>query len=134
MTVQTSARLRILAQLHAAGLLPFILERRPDGNAWRGVIATNVALPYLRADQRFEEGCLYWLHTDVGTHLTEFRSRRGALGPGSMQIVLETGRPRGAFYCDLDRFCAYQGVAPAFAHFFGEVIPGWLGLKESGDV
>lgn len=80
-------------------------------------------LHVLRHDKRFYEGPFHWLHRNVGTHLTEFRSYAEAIIPGdprSLQIVVDS--LTGKLYADLDRF-NYQDVANMLGHLVLEVMP-----------
>lgn len=76
----------------------------------------------LRRDARFAEGTLHKLHADVGDNLTDFRSYRGAFGPGSLQIVVDL--TTGQFYADVDLWNPYQDAVNWVGHA-GEVLSGW---------
>ena len=78
-------------------------------------------LSHLRADDRFKEGLFYGLHRDVGHALTDFRSFRGALGEGSLQIVID--KETGRFYADVDKWNPYADVVNFIGHTC-EVIAG----------
>jgi hypothetical protein len=78
----------------------------------------------LAQDPRFASGVLYAMHTDVGEHLEDYRSFTGALGKGSLQIVVD--RQTGRAYADVDRFSPYGDVVGFLGHAFGEVIPNWF--------
>lgn len=113
----------ILAQLERAGLVPFIVDVDPsngESSSISGRLRCDV-VPVLDTDPRFASGVLYQLHKDVGGHLTEFRSHTGALGWGSLQIVID--KRTGRFHADLDEFNPYQDLVNFGGHSFKEVIP-----------
>ena len=71
---------------------------------------------------------------DVGAKLTDFRSYRGVLGKGSLQIVLD--KETGRFYADCDKFNIYEDLVNIFGHSFGEVVPyfvrsSWNAFKKT---
>lgn len=49
----------------------------------------------------------------------DFRSNRGVVGRGSLEVMINSTNSRG--YADVDRFNFYGGLAPATAHIFGEL-------------
>ncbi len=102
--------------------MAYVTDLEPCGDECgvTGHIREDV-LPLLTADVRFATGDLYQLHRDVGDHLTEFRSYRGALGSGSLQMVIDTRT--GRFYADIDRFNPYADLVNILGHTFGEVLP-----------
>lgn len=139
MTLTTEQkREMVLTQLQAAGYTPYVrsLQLTAQEEGWRGRMDLRV-IDVLRRDNRFTEGFFYGLHADVGENLTEFRSFRGKIGPGSMQIVID--QRTGQFYVDVDKFDPYQDLANACGHLFGEVVPdyagrvwGWLKRRVGG--
>lgn len=85
---------------------------------------TDAGLTRLQQDDRFASGILHGLHADVGEDRADFRSHTGALGKGSLQIVVD--KQTGRAYADVDRFSPYSDVVGFLGHAFGEVIPGWF--------
>jgi hypothetical protein len=90
------------------------------GPVVRGTLLPSVFVP-LRADGRFIEGPLSQMHGEVGEPRTEFRSVRGSLGRGSLQIVVNT--VTGRCVMDVDRFSPYDDVVGFVGHT-GEVLAG----------
>lgn len=113
----------VLERLQAAGLTLYLRKTQLEDYAVRGQLSLRAVIQ-LRNDMRWHEGDLYQLHRDVGEHLTEFRSYRGEVGSGSVQIVIDL--TTGAFYADCDRFSPYNDVVNFVGHAFGEVIPSWF--------
>lgn len=109
-------------QLEAAGCLPFLRDVLVS-QFTVAAIAQLALVAKLRADTRFMSGIFFGLHRDVGDDLMDFRSFRGALGKGSLQIVLD--KKTGRLYADVDRYSAYQDVVNVIGHLFGEVVPHW---------
>lgn len=118
----------ILGQLERAGLLSYVISQSPseDGTSISGYMRTDVIAALVKDDARFVSGPLYQLHRDVGGDLAEYRSFRGNLGSGSLQIVID--QKTGHFHCDVDTFNPYQDVVNFFGHAFGEVLP--YGLRK----
>lgn len=114
---------KIRAQLAKASLLPYVSDAEDKGHGVVGFVNLAV-LPLLRSDPRFAEGVFYGLHQDVGHHLTDFRSYNGALGSGSLQLVID--QATGRFWADIDKHNPYQDVVRFMGHAFVEVVPGWL--------
>jgi hypothetical protein len=77
----------------------------------------------LAMDERFAQGPLHHLHSDVGDDLTDYRAYHGAFGKGSLQIVVD--RSTGRAYADVDRWSPYGDVAGFLGHT-GEVIGGFF--------
>jgi hypothetical protein len=122
---------RLTAQMAAAGLVDYLVTVDATDTQWRGQLRLEV-IPYLAADPRFAQGPLHQLHPEVGTPRTEFRSYNGALGTGSLQVVINT--QTGAFYADVDKHNPYNDVVRFLGHAFGEVVPGfakrlWRGCR-----
>lgn len=90
------------------------------GACIRGTVPLSL-IEHLRTDKQFASGVFHLLHkADVGTPRVEFRSHRGTLQKGSLQMVIN--RRTGTFYADVDRFPVYSDVVGALGHFFGEVL------------
>lgn len=107
---------------------PHISSFYPDGDGCRGILAP-AGQALLDADARFLHGPFSWLHPDIPTPRHDYRAIKGAVGKGSMQIVVSDAT--GEFWCDIDQFSAYQDVVNLVGHLFGEVIPHWLGRKKN---
>lgn len=120
----------VFAQLHASNCVPFIREYVIAPHSVTGKCELRMVVHVLRRNKRFTEGSLHGLHVDVGKRRTDFRSERNSVGVGSLQIVvdLESGR----FYADIDKWNPYQDAVNWLGHAFGEVLPGWLGMKRPG--
>ena len=90
----------------------------------RGFYATATDLPALitflegrvyRGDTGiFRKGLLSNRHKDVGRARIDYRSFRGTLGRGSMQIVVSMST--GAVFIDMDRFNPYEDLASFIGH------------------
>jgi hypothetical protein len=119
----TTAVAEILRQLDQAGYVDDLLQFEVLDQSISGTIAL-AAIARLRNDTRFAKGALHGLHEDVGEHRLDFRSYNGALGKGSLQLVID--KETGRFYCDLDDHNPYQDVVRFLGHAFGEVIPNWV--------
>lgn len=117
----------VYRRLEAFGLLAYVQQITVEEFTVAGTIGLR-AVVALRQDRRFIEGGLWWLHRHVGEHLTEFRSDRGAEGPGSMQLVIDL--ETGAFEADIDLSHPYDLVGAVW-HFFGDMMPSWLRRKPS---
>lgn len=107
-------------QLSGLAIWAYISAFYPDGDGCRGILAP-AGQAILHADARFQHGPFGLLHPDIPAPRLDYRAIRGAVGPGSLQIVLHP--PTGQFWCDVDRFSAYQDVVNQIGHLFGEVIP-----------
>lgn len=105
-------------RLAEAGYTKHMESWSVDGHALIGR-ATPAFLLKLRNDKRFASGIFYGLHRDVGDCLEDFRSYHGALGPGSVQVVID--KKTYAVYCDIDRNNPYQDVVRFVGHS-GDVI------------
>ena len=107
-------------QLAASGYNRFIRDSRSAGAGLRGTMQLR-AVALLEVDRHFAHGCLYNLHTDVGAHLRDYRSYRGAFGKGSLHVVIDT--VTGAFIAHVDWQNPYEDVVGFLGHLFGEVVP-----------
>lgn len=110
----------VYEQLKAAGYLDHLASYALSENTIIG-FATPAFLEKLKGDTRFANGMYYGYHRDVGTHLKDFRSHTGALGPGSLQVVIDTQTL--AIYSDVDKFSPYSDLVGVFGHVFGELVP-----------
>lgn len=109
------------AAIEAFGVLPFLTNFTFRA---RGYTADATDLPALIAFLEghvdngdtgiFRKGCLHNRHKDVGPARLDYRSFRGALGRGSMQIVVST--TTGAVFIDMDRFNPYEDLASFIGH------------------
>ncbi len=105
-------------QLEQAGCLPFLRDVLVSQYTV-AAIAQLALVAKLRADVRFMSGIFFGLHRDVGDDLMDFRSFRGVLGAGSLQIVLD--KKTGRLYADVDRFSPYTDLVGFIGHT-GEVV------------
>lgn len=78
----------------------------------------------LKADHRFQYLIFVPYHKEIGVPRVEFRSHRGVLEKGSLQICINPDTDRCCI--DIDRYPATSDVAGLIGHFFGEVVPGWF--------
>ena len=83
-------------------------------------------LAILRNTNMFDRGPLGPGHVkDVGAShradVYDFRSVNGALGPRSLEVMINHKSFWG--YADVDRYNLYGGLAPATAHIFIELLP-----------
>lgn len=117
-------------QLVASGYFPFVTNFIVDGDGCRGVFSQTARLA-LAADTRFQSGPFSLLHPDIPEPRRDYRAIKGTFGRGSLQLVVcDT---TGEFWCDVDRFSAYQDVVNQIGHLFGEVIP-WPWKKKRKDL
>lgn len=117
----------VLEQIRKADLDGYLAEFETTETSIHGFVPTPslpALLAQLRKDNRFAEGLFYGLHRDVGQALTDFRSFRGVLGEGSLQIVID--KETGRFYADVDKWNPYADVVNFLGHT-GEVVAGFFG-------
>jgi len=117
----------IVQQINKANLDAFLRDvTMTESTIHAFVVEGGMAdlLSQLRNDDRFAEGVFYGLHRDVGHALVDFRSFRGVLGEGSLQLVID--KETGRFYADVDRWNPYADVVNFIGHT-GEVIAGFFG-------
>lgn len=114
----------VLDQILVGGCLPFIVPLSNLPRQFKGVGTMPEFLHHLRKHPDFIEGCWYHLHPDIPPPKTEFRSVTNSLGPGSLQIVINTAT--GAFEADVDKYNT-QDVVNIGGHLGGEVL--WPKLK-----
>jgi hypothetical protein len=107
-------------QLQSTALWPHVTAFYPDGDGCRGVLSP-AGRSLLRQDPRFQSGPFSLLHPDIPEPRGDYRSLKGAFGKGSMQLVVCDAT--GEFWCDVDRYSAYQDVVNILGHTFGEVLP-----------
>lgn len=111
----------VLRQLRRSGYFPAGFNRytlSADGTTLVGNV--QVALvDLLKLDTHFAHGNFYGLHRDVGAALIDFRSYNGALGKGSLQLVIS--RATGDCYADVDDHNPYQDVVRFVGHT-GELV------------
>lgn len=119
--------------LAAVNCSPFIKDYVIGPISVTGRCELRMVAHVLRVDKRFHEGALHRLHADVGKHRTDFRSFKGEVCPGSLQVVVDL--KSGRFYADIDGWNPYQDLVNWVGHTFGEVIiPKLRGKKSNGDV
>ena len=122
-SAQEQARWRTV--IEASGTLPFL-----TGLTWRErgyygkVKDVKVFAAYLQSrlhignEGIFRRGFLHSRHKDIGPERLDFRSDRGSLGAGSLQVVFS--RLTGVVFIDMDEFNPYEDIASFFGHA-GEV-------------
>lgn len=111
----------VVAMLTALGLdADFADLDAPSPKQLHGVVKPDL-VARLRSDARFQAGLFVPYHAEIGVPRIEFRSHRGVIPKGSLQICInpETGR----CYVDIDKHPATSDVVGFLGHFFGEVIP-----------
>jgi hypothetical protein len=109
------------AAIEAFGVLPFLKNftfRARGFNAYAPDLPALLAFLNSHVDSGgagiFRKGRLHNGHKDVGPARIDYRSFRGALGKGSMQIVVST--TTGAVFIDMDEFNPYEDVASFIGH------------------
>jgi hypothetical protein len=109
------------AAIEAFGLLPFLKNftfRARGFNADAPDPPALLAFLNSHVDNGgtgiFRTGWLHNRHKDVGPARIDYRSFRGALGSGSMQIVVST--TTGAVFIDMDQFNPYEDIASFIGH------------------
>jgi hypothetical protein len=113
---------RVGEQLAASGYLGLVITHTEEKRGWRGQMAL-LALDRLKNDPRFLSGPLHTLHADIGEPRCEYRSKRGTLGKGSLQLVIN--QQTGKFWADVDKASPYDDVVGQVIHS-GEVVWGFL--------
>ena len=119
----------VLSQIVAAGCTSHLIvyelhEATDEKGPWMHGFFTLAVLDVLKADKRFLSGGLHLLHPEVPRPRCEYRSITGTLGPGSLQIVINTAT--GCFSADVDCFNIYQDVVNIGGHTFIEVLPHFV--------
>ena len=109
------------AAIEAFGVLPFLTNftfRARGFNAYAPDLPALIAFLERHLDTGgtgiFRKGRLHNGHKDVGPARIDYRSFRGALGSGSMQIVVST--TTGAVFIDMDQFNPYEDLASFIGH------------------
>jgi hypothetical protein len=109
------------AAIEAFGVLPFLTNftfRARGFNADALDLCALIAFLEGQVDTGdtgiFRKGRLHNGHKDVGPARIDYRSFRGALGSGSMQIVVST--TTGAVFIDMDQFNPYEDIASFIGH------------------
>ena len=107
--------------IEASGTLPFVTGLVWHERGFYGQVKDiKVFAAYLESrlhignEGIFRRGILQRRHKDIGAKRLDFRSDRGSLGPGSMQIVFS--RLTGVVFIDMDEFNPYEDVASFFGH------------------
>jgi hypothetical protein len=131
--VSEQEQTRWRAAIEAFGVLPFLTNHR---FRTRGFTADAPDPPaqlaflegHLDDGERgiFRKGWLHNRHRDVGPARIDYRSFRGALGSGSLQIVVST--TTGAVFIDMDQFNPYEDLASFIGHAW-EVVRNRLQLS-----
>ncbi len=109
------------AAIEAFGVLPFLTNftfRARGFNAHTPDLRALIAFLDGHVDNGgtgiFRKGWLHNRHKDVGPARIDYRSFRGALGKGSMQIVVST--TTGAVFIDMDEFNPYEDLVSFIGH------------------
>jgi hypothetical protein len=109
------------AVIESSGTLQFLTELRWHERGFYGEVKdVRAFVAYLEGQLRvgtegiFRRGILHNRHKDVGPKRLDYRSDRGLLGPGSMQVVFST--LTGVVFIDMDDFNPYEDVASFFGH------------------
>lgn len=109
------------AAIEAFGVLPFLKNftfRARGFDAYAPDIPALLAFLEGHVDNGgtgiFRKGRLHNHHKDVGPARVDYRSFRGALGSGSMQIVVST--TTGVVFIDMDQFNPYEDLASFIGH------------------
>ncbi len=112
----------------AMGYRPYLLDytigwQKSGAPYLHGVCDPRLVI-ILTAEPRFLHGVLYGCHTDVGKHLIDFRSLKGKVCDGSLQVVIAREPVAGGlpFYSDIDKYNPYEDLVGACGHLFGEVV------------
>jgi hypothetical protein len=122
-TVEQQAQWR--KAIEDSGTLPFLTELTWHEQGFYGTVKdVNAFAAYLESRLYignkgiFRRGVLHGRHKDVGPKRLDFRSDRGSLGAGSLEVVFS--RLTGVVFIDVDQFNPYEDVASFFGHA-GEV-------------
>jgi hypothetical protein len=110
---------QVLEQLKAVGCFQFIHDYIVGPISVAGTCELRMVAHVLRKDARFIEGFLHWLHVDVGPNRTDFRSVKGSVGVGSLQVVVDL--KSGRFYSDVDGWNPYQDLVNWIGHTVSDV-------------
>lgn len=118
-TPEEQARWRTV--IEASGTLPFLTGLTWHERGYYGEVKDIKAFTaYLQSRLRigtegiFRRGILHSRHKDIGPKRLDFRSDRGSLGSGSLQVVFS--RLTGVVFIDMDEFNPYEDVASFFGH------------------
>lgn len=114
------------AALETSGALPFLRDVTWVGQGFYAHVTDVPALIRFlerRLDTRrtgiFRWGRLHGRHKDIGPDRVDYRSNRGSLGAGSLQVVIS--KRTGMALIDMDRFSPYEDVVSHIGHLM-EVI------------
>ena len=118
-SVQDQAQWREV--IETSGLLPFVTGLRWHERGFYGHVKDlNAFAAYLESRLHkgtggiFRKGFLHSRHKDIGPKRVDYRSNRGSLGAGSMQVVFS--RLTGMVFIDMDDFNPYEDVVSFFGH------------------
>ena len=107
--------------IEASGTLPFLTGLTWHERGFYGQVKDVKAFAaYLQSrlhignEGIFRRGPFHSRHKDVGPKRLDYRSDRGSLGPGSMEIVFS--RLTGIVFIDMDDFNPYEDVASFLGH------------------
>jgi hypothetical protein len=123
--VTAEEQARWLTVIEASGTLPFLTALTwHERGYYAKVKDVKVFAAFLQSRLRigtegiFRRGFLHSRHKDIGPKRLDFRSDRGSLGAGSLQVVFS--RLTGVVFMDVDEYNPYEDIASFFGHA-GEV-------------
>ncbi len=109
------------AEIEASGTLPFLTDLIWHERGFYGKVKNIAAFTAFLEGQLhigqtgiFRRGFLHGEHKDIGPRRLDFRSDRGSLGPGSMQVVFS--RLTGVVFLDVDLYNPYEDIYSFVGH------------------
>ncbi len=119
--VSVADQVRWHSVIEASGLLQFVSglkwhERGFYGhvNDVKAFVAHLESRLHTDPDGIFRKGFLHSRHKDIGPKRVDYRSNRGSLGAGSLQVVFS--RLTGVVFIDMDEFNPYEDVTSFLGH------------------
>ena len=120
-SVSVQEQVRWRAVIDVSGLLPFVTGLTWHERGFYGhVIDVKAFAAHLesrlhtQAGGIFRRGILHRRHKDIGPKRLDYRSNRGTLGAGSMQVVFST--LSSVVFIDMDDFNPYEDVVSFLGH------------------
>jgi hypothetical protein len=118
------------AALETSGALPFLRDVTWVGQGFYAQVNDVPALMRFlerRLDNKrtgiFRKGGLHGRHKDIGPDRVDYRSNRGSLGAGSLQVVIS--KRTGMAFIDMDRFNPYEDVVSHIGHLIEVIHNAW---------